>query len=123
MQRGEDLIGVLAGALLALRTGTEPEPRGLGLQPCCATPSSVAQPVNERMLDREDAPLSARRRRCETPCLGDERVFEVAEVGLDGRHLHLEILTQAAERHSRSSCLVCSASGRRPYPAAPTPPA
>jgi len=34
MQRGEDLIGVLAGALLALRTGTEPEPRGLGLQPC-----------------------------------------------------------------------------------------
>lgn len=41
MQCSEDLIGVLIGPLLALRAGTEPEPRSLGLQPRCATPPSA----------------------------------------------------------------------------------
>jgi hypothetical protein len=63
----------------------------------------VTQPVHERTLDREDALLPARRRWRETPRLSEERVVETAEVDLDGWHLHVEILTQAAERHSRSS--------------------
>jgi hypothetical protein len=63
----------------------------------------VAQPVHEWTLDREDALLPAWCRRRETPRLSEERVVEAAEVDLDGRHLHLEILTQTAQRHSRSS--------------------
>jgi hypothetical protein len=60
MQCSEDLICVLARARLALRAGAEPEPAGLGLQVRRAAPASMAQPVCERTLDREDAllPLS-----------------------------------------------------------------
>jgi hypothetical protein len=103
MQRGEDLVGILTGALLALRAGTEPEPRGLDLQPRSATPPSVTEAVHERTLDREDALLPAWCRRRNTPRLSEERVVQTAKVDLDGWYLHVEILTQTAERDSRSS--------------------
>jgi hypothetical protein len=103
MECGEDLIGVLARTLLALRAGTEPEPRGLGLQPRSATPPSVTEAVHERTLDREDALLPTWCRRRNTARLSEERVVQTAKVDLDGWYLHVEILTQTAERHSRSS--------------------
>jgi hypothetical protein len=84
VKRSEDLIGVLTGALIALRAGTEPEPCEIDLQPRCTTPPSVAQPVHEWTLDREDAPLPARCCRRDTPRLADERVAEAAEVDLEG---------------------------------------
>jgi len=59
----------------------------------------VAQPVDQRTLNRDDALLPARRRRRETPRLTEERVVETSEVDLDGWHLDVEILTQAAQRH------------------------
>jgi hypothetical protein len=74
VQRSEEFVGVLAGALLALRAGAEPEPSSIGLQPRRATPPSVAQPVHERTLDRKGALLSAWRRRRDTPRLTNERV-------------------------------------------------
>jgi hypothetical protein len=64
----------------------------------------MAQPVHERTLDREDALLSAWRRRRDTPRLTDEHVIEPAEIDLDRWRLDLQILTQTAKRHPRSSC-------------------
>lgn len=89
VQRGEELIGILAGALLALRTRAEPEPPSVGLQPRRTTPPSVAQPIHERTLDREDALLSAWRRRRDTPRLTNERMIEPAEIDLDRWRLDL----------------------------------
>jgi hypothetical protein len=63
----------------------------------------VAQPVNKRPLDREDALLSVWCRWRETPRLTEARVVEAAEVNLDGWHLHVEIVTQTAEGHPCSS--------------------
>jgi hypothetical protein len=103
-QRGEELVGVLAGALLALCGGAQPEPRGVCLQPGRSTSASVAQPAHKRTLDRKDALLPAGRRRRDTPRLTDERVVEPAEIDLDRWCLDLQILPQTAERHPRSSC-------------------
>jgi hypothetical protein len=102
VQRGEELVGVLAGALLALRTGAQPEPCGVRLQPRRAAPPFVAQPVHKRTLDRKNALLPAWRRRRDTPRLSDERVVQPAEVDLDRWRLDLQILAQTAVRHPRS---------------------
>jgi hypothetical protein len=103
MQSCELLIGVLARALLAVRAGAQPEPSCAGLQPRRATPPAVAHPIHERMLDRKDSLLPARRRRCETSRLTDEHVVEPAEIDLNGWKLKFQIVAQATKRHPRSS--------------------
>jgi hypothetical protein len=55
------------------------------------------------MLDREDPPLPARRRRRDAARLGDERVVERAEVDLNRRDAEFQVFADAAQRHAGSA--------------------
>ena len=60
----------------------------------------MAEPVDERVLYREDPLLSARRRRRDAAGLGDERVLERAKVDLDRRDAEFQVFADAAQRHA-----------------------
>jgi hypothetical protein len=70
------LVGVLGGPGRPRRAGAEPEAALVGLEPRRAVPAAVTEPVNGRVLDRED-PL---RPRGAAARLGDERAVKRAKV-------------------------------------------
>jgi hypothetical protein len=80
----------------------------------------VTEPVDERVLDREDPLLAARRRRCDAARLGDERVVERGQVDLDGRDVEFQVFADAAQRHAGSAgaarCHQAAARSRRRGP-------
>jgi hypothetical protein len=70
---------------IPLRAGPQPEPPCAGLNPARPAPASVAKPIHERMVDRQDPLLPARHGRSDAPCLCDERMPRSISIGGSAR--------------------------------------
>lgn len=100
MQSHEDLIGVVARARGALGAGEQPELRGVLLEPGRAAPATMPQPVDERLIDRQDPLLTLRRDRRKPTRLVHQRVLDRAEVDVDRWQSDAQVVAQAADRRS-----------------------
>ena len=94
------LVGVLRGPCRPLRAGAETEAALVGLEPRRAAPAAVTEPVDERVLDRQDPLLPARRRRRDAARLSDEWMVQRSKVNLDRRDAEFQVFADAAQRHA-----------------------
>jgi len=97
-----------------LRAGAEPEAALDGLEPRRAAPAAVTEPVDERVLDRQDPLLPARRRRRDAARLSDEWMVQRSKVNLDRSDAEFQVFADAAQRHAGSAGATRGHSGGGP---------
>jgi len=73
VERNEHLVGIVTPPCLPMGASKQPQPSDVLFKPRRAAPSGVPEPVNERMVDREDPLLSPRCRRRLTARLVHQR--------------------------------------------------